>query len=168
MRVKIIVSAILSTLFVMPVAYMAADTTPPYTYYPEKSYIVPLETQSGRQILVHWALMVNRVCQGAITRFVVDQDTGVRVSYDPAPAASTIELNDRGLDRTFYLPPNVTPGKKWYYAEGEYACNLLQRFYPLRVRTPRLEFTVLGTPERMRAIRRCPMCSTEGYATTPR
>lgn len=133
----------ISAFFIMPLAYMLADVQPPYEYDAEHSYIVPSTTPSGRQMLVHWHFVrVNRVCPGAITRYIVDQRTGARLSYDPTAAARTIDVGDKYLDRTFYLPAAISPGMKWYYSEGEYACNPLQRLYPLRVRTPRLSFEV--------------------------
>ena len=77
-----------------------------------------------------------------MTRVIVDQQTGVRTYYDPTPAARTLDIEEMTLDRTFYLPPLITPGPKWYYSDAEFSCNLLQHFYPLRVRTPRLAFEV--------------------------
>ncbi len=143
MRLAIATSTVVSFLVIAPIAYMTADTQPPYEFDVSQSYVVPSTTPAGRQILVHWKISkVNRVCPGSITRFVVDQRTGARVSYDPAPAASNVESNDEWLDRTFFLPPETVPGMKWYYSDGDYSCNPLQRIYPLRVRTPRLSFEV--------------------------
>lgn len=139
----LIASGVFSMIVVTPLAYMMADNLPPYEYDAKRSYVVPSITAAGRQMTVHWYFKrVNRVCVGSITRFVVDQDTGVRFSYDPTAAARTIELGENKLVRTFYLPPDVTPGRKWYYADAEFACNPLQRIYPLRVSTPRLSFEV--------------------------
>lgn len=142
-RVVVTVSALFSTFIIGPLAYMLADNQLPYEYDVDASYVIPDVTPSGRQMTVHWKLKkVNRVCRGAITRTIVDRDTGVKTTYDPTPAAQTIDLGDMTLDRTFYLPPLITPGRKWYYSDAEFACNLLQQFYPLRTVTPRLPFTV--------------------------
>lgn len=124
-------------------AFMSADTTPPYEYDVAESYVIPEQTQAGHQLTVHWKIKVNRICPGTIVRTIVDTKTGIRVSYDPTPAANTLETVDHELNRTFMLPTGIPPGAKWYYSDGDYACNLLQRFYPLHVRTPRLPFTVL-------------------------
>lgn len=138
-------SAVLTAVLVVPIAYMLADNVPPYEYDAARSYVVPMKVPPGGQMAVHWEFKkINRVCTGSITRYIVDQETEVRFSYDPTPAASTIELNDHSLDRTFFLPPNISPGKKWHYVDAEFACNPLQRLYPLRVRTPRLPFEVLA------------------------
>ncbi len=137
------VSAVFSLLVVTPISYMAFDNQPPYEYDEQNSYVIPSKTPSGRQMVVHWKLKkINRVCTGSITRYIVDQETTVRVSYDPTAAARTVDLKDHVLNRTFFLPPDITPGRKWYYANAEFACNPLQHFYPLRVRTPRLSFEV--------------------------
>ncbi len=144
MKKLIIASALVSLFIVTPIAFMAFDRIPPYEYDAARSYVVPSQTNSGRQMTVHWHFArVNRVCVGSITRRVVDQESGIRFSYDPTAAARSVELEDTKLVRTFFLPQDVTPGKKWYFADAEFACNPLQRFYPLRVRTPRLSFEVL-------------------------
>ena len=142
---KFAISAVfaVSLFLIAPLAFLMTDNLPPYEYDPSRSYIVPSHTEAGRQIIVHWYITrINRVCPGSITRHIVDQQTGLRVSYDPTPSARNLEVEDKYLDRTFFLPTLITPGMKWYYAEGEYACNPLQRFYPLRVRTPRISFEV--------------------------
>lgn len=143
-RGMLMVMTLFSLFFIAPAVYLLADNQPPYEYDADRSTVVPTKTESGRQLVVHWHLKkINRVCVGTIYRHVVDQETGVRFSYDPTVAARTIELRGNVLDRTFILPPDVTPGKKWYYADAEFACNPLQLLYPLRVRTPRLSFEVL-------------------------
>lgn len=145
MKIVVLLSAIISMVVVAPMMYMIADTLPPYEYDVDKSYVVPEKTLSGRQMLVHWEFKrVNRVCAGTITRYIVDQQTGARISYDPYPAANEVEASKLFLDRTFFLPPEIAPGPKWYYADGDFACNPLQYFYPMRVRTPRLPFVVQG------------------------
>lgn len=140
----IIAVAIVASVIIAPMVYMMADNQPPYDYDGVNSQVIPSQTPAGRQLRVHWVLKrVNRICPGSITRTIVDQKSGTRISYDPAPAATNVELGDTELDRTFLLPPEIPPGKKWYYADAEYACNPLQRFYPLKLRTPRLSFEVV-------------------------
>ena len=142
-RAVVILSAVLSTFVFAPLAYMLADNQPPFEYDASRSYVVPSKTPAGRQMTVHWKFSkVNRLCPGYVTKIVVDQTTGVRTLYDPTPAARVIDEDSMTLDKTFYLPPTITEGKKWYYSEAEYACNPLQHVYPLRVRTPRLSFEV--------------------------
>jgi hypothetical protein len=144
MRAITIAVAAISLLVIAPTVYMLADDQPPYEYDVENSYVVPRQTRAGHQVTVHWKLSrINRVCPGVIIRTIVDALTGVRTTYDPAPAATTIDLMDNELNRTFLLPSGITPGSKWYYSDAEYACNPLQRFYPLKERTPRLSFDIL-------------------------
>lgn len=147
MRTILSISALFSLLVIVPVSYMTFDTDPPYVYEPApSSYVIPHQTQAGHQITVHWKLVrVNRVCVGLITRYIVDKHTGVRVTYDPVPAAGALETTDTSLDRTFFLPQGIAPGPKLYFADGIYGCNLLQRYWkPLVVRTPTLEFDILS------------------------
>ncbi len=144
MKALIVFSAVISFFIIMPLSYMLSDIQPPYEFDVDKSYIVPHRAIGGRQLTVHWHVKrVNRICPGTITRFIVDAKTGARISYDPTLAAKSIDLKDNTFDRTFYLPEGIAPGVKYYYAEGNYACNPLQRFYPLLARTPRLTFEVI-------------------------
>lgn len=143
MRFTVILVALLTLLVIAPMSYMIADTEPPYEFDAEQSYVIPSKTAAGHQIVVHWHIIrVNRVCPGMITRYIVDDRTMTKISYDAVPSARQVELGARELNRTFLLPSGIQPGKKWYYSEGYYACNPLQHFYPLIVRTPRLSFEV--------------------------
>jgi hypothetical protein len=143
LKMILVMSAVISTFVIAPVAYMAADYQPPYEYDASRSYIIPDPAMPGNQLLVHWELKkVNRICTGSITRFVVDALTKERIAYDPTTAAQNVELDDTYLNRTLLLPSGISPGDKEYYADGEFHCNLLQRFFPLRVRSPRLYFSV--------------------------
>jgi hypothetical protein len=72
----------------------------------------------------------------------VDVKTKERISYDPTLASRGVEVGDKFLERTFYLPAGITKGEKEYYADASFECNPLQMFYPLHVRTPRLRFTI--------------------------
>ena len=144
MRLATTTSAIVSVVIAW-VTFMTFDTTPPYEYDAGSSYVIPSKTQAGHQVTVHWKLSrVNRVCPGTVTRSVVDAVTKVRITYDPALAAQSVVPGDDELNRTFLLPSGISPGKKLYYADGSYGCNLLQRWWkPLVVRTPTLEFEIL-------------------------
>lgn len=123
--------------------YLIADNQPPYVYFADASYVKPSVTQKGHQVEVYWKLKVNRICPGHIIRSIVDEKTGVKFSYDPYPAISAIKIEDDHLSRTFLLPEGISPGKKIYRANAEYACNLLQRFWPLKVQTPDLYFEIV-------------------------
>lgn len=123
--------------------YLIADNTPPYIYFADESYVKPSVTQKGHQVEVYWKLKVNRICPGHIIRSIVDEKTGVKFSYDPYPAISAIKIGDDHLSRTFLLPEGISPGKKIYRANAEYVCNPLQRFWPLKVQTPDLQFEII-------------------------
>lgn len=144
MKTAVTMSAAISFLAIAPIAYMAADNEPPYEYDVGNSYVVPSHPRVEHQVTVHWALKkINRVCPGSIVRYIIDVDTRIKTTYDATAAASSVESGDYELDRSFMLPPNVTPGLKIYRAEGFYVCNPLQHFWPLRAVTPDLRFEVI-------------------------
>lgn len=129
------------TVITGSISYMLADNQPPYTYDASKSYVKPNPAEMGHQVTVHWEFKVNRMCKGFITRLIIDVRTGVVVSYDPIAALGR-PTGDFYMDRTFYLPDSIEPGMKIYRVSGEYSCNLLQRFWPLKVHTPDLYFEI--------------------------
>lgn len=123
-------------------AYLAADNQPPYSYIVDKSYIKPNPAHPGRQIIVHWEFKINRLCPGIVIRTIADAITGASISYDPAPVFNQVKFGDTSLERTFFLPEGMLPGKKLYRAHAEYVCNPLQRIWPLKVQTPDIAFEV--------------------------
>jgi hypothetical protein len=145
LRWQLVIGTILCGLCAW-VAFMVADTTPPYEYDIERSFIVPSRAHDGDQITVRWALAkVNRICPGSNRRVLFDPKTHVILaSYDPTPAAVSESIQNGYLNRTFLLPRGVLPsGKVGYRANVCYECNLFQKFIkPLCVATPNLFFQV--------------------------
>jgi hypothetical protein len=142
-------SVIFTILVIAPLTYMLADNQPPYEYLTGRSYLTPLVAKQGSQMTVHWELRVNRYCPGVVSRTIIDEKTGVRISYDPVlviaePGVSLQFGPDRVmlLNRSFTLPLTIDPGPKLYRAYIEFHCNPLQFIWPLRVKTPDLEFVV--------------------------
>ncbi len=149
LRGMIIFSAFFSLFIVAPLTYMLADNQQPYDYVEGRSRLIPPVTSAGSQMTVHWELRVNRFCPGTVTRVIIDERTGVRISYDPvlvvADAGTRLNFGpDRTvtLDRTFMLPIQIDPGQKLYRSYIEFHCNPLQWWWPLRVKTPDLGFVV--------------------------
>jgi hypothetical protein len=143
MRIVIVFSALVSALIIAPVSYMMADNQVPYEYDYATSYMFPARPHLDRQVTMHWVIRrVNRICPGHIVRIITDE-SGARVTYDPTPAAMDIHLGDKYMDRTFFLPPNLKPGPHFYKNVGYYACNPLQRFWPLVVETRAVPFEVV-------------------------
>lgn len=128
-------------------AFMAADTTPPYEYDAENSFIIPSTAHDGDQITVMWKIAkINRFCPGSNHRVLFDPKTRVILaSYDPTSAAISESIKDGYLNRTFLLPRGaLPPGPIGYRANVCYECNLFQRFVkPLCVATPELLFRVV-------------------------
>lgn len=141
--IALIVSALVSMFGIAPITYMALDNVIPYEYDVANSYISPSKIRAGELITTHWKLSrVNRSCTGQITRVIVDTVNGVRTVYDPVPAIA-IGPNDEVFERTFVLPRGILPGPKTFHVEALFACNLLQRWFPLFERQPSLTFEVL-------------------------
>ena len=140
------VASIITFLWITPLAYMLVDNQPPYEYDVSRSYVIPAKVPQQNQVTVHWHISrVHRLCPGRVTRIIVDASTGVRTVYDPVPAVLPLDplTKEMALDRTFVLPPNLTPGLHYYKTINEFSCNLLQRFWPLTVATPEIPFEVL-------------------------
>ena len=123
------------------------DTTPPYEFDVENSYILPYRAEEGMQIRVVWKIKkLNRYCPGTNTRQLFDPVTKVKLAiYDPVEVASRYEVDNTQtyLIRTFLLPKELLPGKIGYRATQSYVCNPLQHFRPLVVTTPDLFFEVV-------------------------
>lgn len=146
LRWQMVFGAIMAGLFGW-IAYMAADTTPPYEFDAANSYIVPSTAHDGDQITVKWKLSkINRVCLGSNRRVLFDPKTRVILAaYDPTPAAISESIVDGYLNRTFLLPRGALPeGQIGYRANVCYECNPLQRYFkPLCISTPELFFRVI-------------------------
>jgi hypothetical protein len=144
MKHLFITTACFSLFIVAPITAMLTDNTPPFEFDAANSYIIPQRTAAGRQITVHWKIKdLRRICPGAVSRTIVDADSGARTTYDPQPAAASVDTMDEFLDKTFMLPSHLSPGKKIYRATIDYRCNPLQHFWPLHVVTPDLPFEVV-------------------------
>ena len=140
--------AIYLTIVFGAFGFMLADNQPPYVYDVSQSYVKPNPTIPGHQVEVFWKLKkINRICPGSNVRTIVDERTGASFSYDATPAMATIKFGDDHLSRTFLLPDGISTGRKIYRANLEYACNPLQRFWPLKVQTPDLHFEVEEMPK---------------------
>lgn len=140
--------AIAHTIAAMLVGYLAMDSTHPYEFLAERSYIVPPESRGGDQIIVNWSVVHNRTCPGTVERQLMDPETGVVLAtYDIAPAAFNGEVVGPGrLSKTFTLPKSIQPGWIGYQAKLAYTCNWVQDMFPdrlaIRYTTPRLLFKV--------------------------
>ncbi|HJS08960.1 hypothetical protein GGQ85_003550 [Nitrobacter vulgaris] len=137
--------AILIAFLAGSVVFMAFDTTPPYEYDENASFVVPSPANDGDQVTVKWRLKkVNRECPGIAQRVLFDPKTKIILAnYDPIPAATSESVRDGYLNRTFALPRGLPSGPIAYRAEVCYGCNPLQQFVkPLCVPTPNLIFAV--------------------------
>lgn len=137
------IGGVILMLLASPIAYMAFDTQPPYTYIVNESVVLPPTAKGGEQVTVMWKVIFHRSCPGSSQRILFDPTTKVILaSYDPSPAATTSSLKNGYLNRTFLLPKSMQPGWVGYRATISYQCNFLQRFWPLVTTTPDLFFKV--------------------------
>lgn len=148
-KYQYVISALVAVA-VVPVSRAAFDTDHPYEFVVESSYIVPPEFDDslGQQMTVHWAIEIRRTCPGSVVRYIIDARSGAKTTFDKTDATMTVSVGDHFMDKTFFLPPGLRPGRKIYRSDVEYSCNWLQDLVPsLRIRytTPDLSFTILET-----------------------
>lgn len=144
MCISILVATIAAAL-----AFMLADTEPPYEYHVNKSFILPEYAGGGEQMTVYWRVTVNRKCDGFTQRVLFDPRTGVIIAtYDAAPMVPKTNIV-REVDgdgpysvRTFLLPQVIQKGKIGYRSAVCYSCNPLRRLIPVCTFTPDLFFEV--------------------------
>lgn len=135
LRFTIIMSALL--LVGLPM-FWALDNAPPYAW--KNGEVVPDPAPDGSQISVHWTLQINRICPGLIQRQIIDARDEVH-NYDPVPAADREDVSPE-FWVTFKLPLGLPRGSAKYRVHATYACNPLQRFWPIHVTTPEIAFTL--------------------------
>lgn len=125
-------------LFVALPMYWVLDNAPPYAW--ESGEVVPDPAPDGSQVSVHWRLKIARICPGVIQRQIIDAREEVH-NYDPVLAAAREDVNPE-FWVTFKLPLGLPLGISKYRVHASYACNPLQRWWPIRVTTPEIPFTL--------------------------
>lgn len=142
-RTQIIVGLVLS-VFTSVFAYMLFDTEPPYTYDATRSFIEPDRASGGDELTANWKVKVNRFCPGTMQRQLFDPKTGAIIStYDAVPMAPAGFVGPDGyLRRNFMLPRAISKGRTGYRVNLCFACNPLQKQYPICTVTPDLFFEV--------------------------
>lgn len=158
-------SAIAKTIFLAGncilgafVAVWAMDTTPPYVWNDEDSFVTPDPAPDGGRITADWMLDARRLCPGVSQRTLRNGMTVIRdakgepipysgeivASYDKQPLGAITKYGNQRLARTFVLPRGLPPVVN-YSSELCFKCNPLQ-YIPgmeLCVKTPELQFRVV-------------------------
>ena len=141
-----VAAAFVSVAIVAPLMWMLLDRDPPYTDH--VGTITPADPAPGDWITVDWKLTVHRVCHGWVQREIVDSQ-GVICNYDKQPAIRRDQLSNQQmgsppdrLNRSFPLCDRAAPGPARYRALTCYQCNPLQKWWPICVRTPNIQFTI--------------------------
>ena len=125
------------------IGLMYLDNNPPYIYDAVQSHIIPDPASQGATVVADWHLKeVKRLCPATVQRFFNDAETGRMVAtLDTTEASRVVQVGDTALPRSFQLPPNLPPRTE-YSALVCFQCNVLQRAWPLCVRTPKIAFSV--------------------------
>lgn len=126
------------------------DREPPYV--PERGEIIPARARSNTQISVVYYGKRNRLCDGIVTRTMIERCDGKVHSWVPSPSIASTQVGspDGALRRELMLPSNLRPAENedemlvCYRVSTCYFCNPLQRLvWPICVAAPELRFTVL-------------------------
>jgi hypothetical protein len=138
------VGAIIGWLVVGP----ALDRTPPYTRSGGMIVPAPPETEivRGRSVQVMYDVKIWRRCPGKVTRHIID---GATIDHDYASKEALVfgQAKDDPVFRQEFILPMSTPqavANDWqYYADIDYYCNWTQHIYPIKERTPTINFRVV-------------------------
>lgn len=133
-----------------PTLWMAMDRDLPYERV--SGTIVPAAPVPGDFISVQWDIRVRRLCPPSEPRNVTRQivtSTGHIIDYAPVEGTfgtgnGVEKMPTTELVRTFQLPRDLQPGPATYYSKACFACNPLQRFWPVCVDKPKLTFEISG------------------------
>lgn len=140
---KNLICAILVAIFIVgPLTYLLSDRGAPYEYL--SGEVLPPVPHVADQISIHWRVRVNRFCPGWVQRDITDKrgyvwrNTGGPVKIIPPVKQGAVV----DIVNTLDLPRQLGPQSASYQAHVCYRCNPLQRWWPICVSTPRLEFAI--------------------------
>jgi hypothetical protein len=143
--IRTVAGSLIGAFVIVPVTYMAADREPPF-YRTEESHIVPNAVRLEEPFEAKWVLHVNKsrrcVPVGLVHRTIIDSAGGVK-ELEPVPAIADLNNKSSQLTRQMIMPMGVTAGPARYHAEACFACNPIQRLYPICITEPDISFTVL-------------------------
>ena len=139
---------IVAVLVVGPLAWMAADRTPPLALY--DGVITPNIVRPGQSgVILTWrARFSGRDCPGLSQREYVDSNRSLWPQLAHARAGIFVPSPGTPLDGTVTVPPLMIPdmarGPATYQVTQFYYCNWLQRVlhWPIVQPSPRVRFEV--------------------------
>lgn len=147
-RIQVIAGIVLM-LVAIPVAAMVFDTQEPVRFDVSGSGLLPIEVESGEQMIVMWKLTQppRLGCTGDIRRILFDPRTRVQLAaYDRESVRTGESYSSDGYMRKTFLLPKVLPtGWVGYRSDLCYACNPLQKLISaarICYSTPELFFKV--------------------------
>ncbi len=136
----------LSIAIVGPLTWMIMDREPPYTRLAGE--MIPAHPRQGDFVSVRWTIDVHKLCPPSeprnVTRRVVDS-VGTFTDYAPVEGvfgASGRGVQQQSITRAFQLPSSIEPGPARYHSTACFACNPVQKLFPVCVSTPEIQFTI--------------------------
>lgn len=135
-----LVAAFVTGITVGPLTLLVADRTVPFEIYSGR--IEPENPHPGDRVEIIWTGDRHRDCPGDVERKLIDA-WGAPHLIAGAEAQYTKSENPQPVVRSFRLPLNLPPGKTTYIATSKFYCNFTQKWWPIVVERPRVEFTVV-------------------------
>lgn len=139
-----VVAAFACGLIVGPLFYLVIDREVPFVIYHGR--IVPPEPRPGDVVEIEWTGNRVRACPGMISRRIVDS-IGIIHTIAGVDAQYTQTANPQPVVRNFRLPLALAPGPATYYATSSFICNFTQKWWPIVVERPPVQFNVLPLGE---------------------
>lgn len=121
-------------------------------YVPERGEIAPQRAKPNSQISITYYGKRNRLCDGTVTRTMIERCNGKVHSWVPSPSIASTQSDspDGAVRRELTLPSGMMPSKDedemlvCYHVTTCYTCNPLQRVvWPICVPAPELRFWVI-------------------------
>lgn len=140
------VAAFVSVALFGPALWMVLDRDPPFVV--TNGRVDPITPVVNSSISVTWDVHPVRSCQpsssATVTRAIVDSK-GVKHVYAPVPAVyGTPAQREVGeIHRMIPLPNNII-GPARYSSVACYACNPIQKYWPICIELPEIPFEIVA------------------------
>lgn len=138
--------ALLLSVIVLPLVYLiyCLFDTAPVVSSAEVKVLNP-RIEAGDLLRLEWRITFERACPGVSHRrlrdgyFVDIPDLALTGEHPPASLGSP-----RVIRNAVQIPATLPPGEWAFEARPAYACNPVQRLFPLRERLPLAPFTIVA------------------------
>jgi hypothetical protein len=134
------IAGAVALIIAAPLAYMVFDRRTPIIV--EAAYVAsPQPLRPGQKFRIGYNVNRIKLCSYTIQPIMFD-GAKIRYEWDSQRLHSGGELGEDSyfIERT--LPEGAKEGQGRYFTVLLYACNPLQQFWPVRVQTPAIHFTI--------------------------